>query len=93
MIYACATFFGSVCVFFPGVFLHSRVTEACPVTTKDLIMRVNVKTTTTTTTTATSTRAKTLVMIPGIEHRVQDTSRTPIYLIRSFLFFHHVYGF
>ena len=37
-------------VFFPGVFLSSRVTGACPVTT-DLIMRVNVRTTTTTTTT------------------------------------------
>ena len=36
-----------VCVF-PGVFLSSRVTGACPVTT-DLIMRVNVRTTTTTT--------------------------------------------
>ncbi len=35
-------------VFFPGVFLSSRVTGACPVTT-DLIMRVNVRTTTTTT--------------------------------------------
>ena len=34
-----------VCVF-PGVFLSSRVTEACPATT-DLIMRVNVRTTTT----------------------------------------------
>ena len=33
--------------FFPGVFLGSRVTGACPVTT-DLIMRVNVRTTTTT---------------------------------------------
>ena len=33
-------------VFFPGVFLSSRVTGACPVTT-DLIMRVNVRTTTT----------------------------------------------
>ena len=30
-------------VFFPGVFLSSRVTGACPVTT-DLIMRVNVRT-------------------------------------------------
>ena len=38
-----------VCVFFPGVFLSSRVTGACPVTT-ELIMRVNVRTTTTTTT-------------------------------------------
>ena len=37
-----------LCVFFPGVFLSSRVTGACPVTT-DLIMRVNVRTTTTTT--------------------------------------------
>ena len=37
-----------VCVF-PGVFLSSRVTGACPVTT-DLIMRLNVRTTTTTTT-------------------------------------------
>ena len=35
-----------VCVFFPRVFLSSRVTGACPVTT-DLIMRVNVRTTTT----------------------------------------------
>ena len=34
-------------VFFPGVFLGSRVTGACPVTT-DLTMRVNVRTTTTT---------------------------------------------
>ena len=32
-------------VFFPGVFLHSRVTGAGPVTT-DLILRVNVRTTT-----------------------------------------------
>ena len=36
-----------LCVFFPGGFLSSRVTGACPVTT-DLIMRVNVRTTTTT---------------------------------------------
>ena len=36
-------------VFFPGVFLSSRVTGACPVTT-DFIMRVNVRTTITTTT-------------------------------------------
>ena len=36
-------------VFFPRVFLSSRVTGACPATT-DLIMRVNVRTTTTTTT-------------------------------------------
>ena len=35
-------------VFFPGVFLSSGVTGACPGTT-DLIMRVNVRTTTTTT--------------------------------------------
>ena len=34
-------------VFFPRLFLSSRVTGACPVTT-DLIMRVNVRTTTTT---------------------------------------------
>ena len=34
-------------VFFPRVFLSSRVTGACAVTT-DLIMRVNVRTTTTT---------------------------------------------
>ena len=46
-IYACTTF--GLFVFFPGVFLSSRVTGACPVTT-DLIMRVNVRTTTTTTT-------------------------------------------
>ena len=39
--------------FLPGVFLSSRVTGACPVTT-DLVMRVNVRTTTTTTTTTTT---------------------------------------
>ena len=33
--------------FFPGVFLSSRVTGACPVTT-DLIMRVNMRATTAT---------------------------------------------
>ena len=47
MIYASTTF-GFVRLFFHGVFLHSRVTGACPVTT-DLIMRVNVRTATTTT--------------------------------------------
>ena len=45
-IHACTTF--GLFVLFPGVFLSSRVTGACPVTT-DLIMRVNVRTTTTTT--------------------------------------------
>ena len=50
VIHACSTL-GCVC-FLPGVFLSSRVTGACPVTT-DLIMRVNVRTTTTTTTTTT----------------------------------------
>ena len=35
-----------LCVLFPGVFLSSRVTGACPVTT-DLIIRVNVRKTTT----------------------------------------------
>ena len=34
-------------VFFPGVFLSSGVTGACPVTTDLLIMRDNVRTTTT----------------------------------------------
>ena len=34
-----------LCVFFPGVFLISRVSGACPVTT-DFIMRVNVRRTT-----------------------------------------------
>ena len=43
----CVYYLG-LCVFFPGVFLSSRVTGACPATT-DLIMRVNVRTTTTTT--------------------------------------------
>ena len=43
VIYARTTF--GLC-FFPGVFLSSRVSGACPVTT-DLIMRVNVRTTTT----------------------------------------------
>ena len=47
VLYACTDF--GLC-FFPGVFLSSRVTGACPVTT-DLIMRVNVRTTTTTTAT------------------------------------------
>ena len=40
-------------LFFPGVFLSSRVTGACPVTT-DLTMRVNVRTAPTTTTTTTT---------------------------------------
>ena len=44
VICACTTLF--LFVFFPGVFLSSGVTGACPVTT-DLIMRVNVRTTTT----------------------------------------------
>ena len=39
-------YFLGLFVFFPRVFLSSRVTGACPVTT-DLIMRVNVRTTTT----------------------------------------------
>ena len=43
VIYACTTS-GCLC-FFPGVFLSSRVTGSCRVTT-DLIMRVNVRTTT-----------------------------------------------
>ena len=42
--HACTTF--GLCLF-PGVFLSSRVTGACPVTT-DLIMRFDVRTTTTT---------------------------------------------
>ena len=41
----CVCHFG-LFVFFPEVFLSSRVTGACPVTT-GLIMRVNVRTTTT----------------------------------------------
>ena len=49
--YTCATF--GLVVFFRGVFLSSRVTGACAVTT-DLIMRVNVTTTATTTTTTTT---------------------------------------
>ena len=32
-------------VVFPGVFLSSRVTGACRVTTEDLVIRVNVRTT------------------------------------------------
>ena len=43
-------------VFFSKVFLSSRVTGACPVTT-DVIMRINVRTATTTTTTTTTTTA------------------------------------
>ena len=49
----CVYFLRFVCFFPMGVFLSSRVTGACPVTT-DLIMRVNVRTTTTTTTTTTT---------------------------------------
>ena len=40
IVYACTTF---VFVVLHGLFLSSRVTGACPVTT-DLIMRVNVRT-------------------------------------------------
>ena len=50
-------------VFFPGVFLSSRVTGACPVTT-DLIVRVNVRTPTTTTTTTTDMNMLTLLITP-----------------------------
>ena len=57
-LYACTTL-GFVCVFFPGVFLHFRVTGACPVTT-DLIMRVNVRATTTIKTTTTTTTTTTV---------------------------------
>ena len=46
--------FRYVCVF-PGLFLHSRVTGACSLTT-DFIMRLNVRTKTTTTTTTTRQR-------------------------------------
>ena len=42
----CTTTFGLL-YFFVGVFFHSRMTGACPLTT-DLIMRVDVRTTTTT---------------------------------------------
>ena len=42
----CVYHFWFVWVFSFGVFLNSRVTGACPVTT-DLITRVNVRTTTT----------------------------------------------
>ena len=58
--------------FFPGVFLSSRVTGACPVTT-DLIMRVNVRTTTTATTTTTTTTtpaACTLLLLPVVCSRL-----------------------
>ena len=44
MIYVCTTY--GLFVFFPSVFLSSRVAGACPVTT-DLIMRVDVRPTTT----------------------------------------------
>ena len=58
------------------VFLSSRVTGACPVTT-DLIMRVNVRTTTTTTTTTT---------IPGIYLVVPQASvQTVLFFFFSFL--------
>ena len=36
----------SYCTFFSGVFFHSRVTGACPVTTDLIIMRVNLRTAT-----------------------------------------------
>ena len=54
-----------LCVFFPGVFLGSRVTGACPVTT-DLIMRVSVRTTTTTT-----------KGTPGLMAYIKDTAGIP----------------
>ena len=61
-----------LCVFFPGVFLSSRVTGACPVTT-DLIMRVNVRTTTpTTTTTATTATTSTTTIIDHVACVVLD---------------------
>ena len=44
VVYACTTCGLIVC--FPELFLNSRVTGACPVTT-DLIIRVNVRTITT----------------------------------------------
>ena len=42
--------FRFVCAFFPGVFLSSRVTGACPVTTDLTMLLVDVRTTTTTAT-------------------------------------------
>ena len=54
-----------LCVFFPGVFLSSRLTGACLVTT-DLIMRVNVRTTTATTTSPVTPVAYQVILEPGI---------------------------
>ena len=53
--YVCTTF--GLFVFVRGVFLHSRVTGAFPVTT-DLIMQVDVRTTTTTKITTTTTNVQ-----------------------------------
>ena len=50
-------------VFFPGVFLSSRVTGACPLTTD--LMRVYVRTTTTTTTTTTNKQKIEFVHLGG----------------------------
>ena len=63
--YACTNF--GWYVFFPGVFLSSRVTGACPVTT-DLIIRVNVRKTTSDAvpiTTHTHVRRKSISIPPG----------------------------
>ena len=54
--------------FFLGVFLHSRVTGACPVTT-DLIMRVNVRTTT-------GTRTGTLGLLLDIDRTLDGSQPT-----------------
>ena len=72
--YACTTF-GLCC--FPGVFLSSRVTGACPVTT-DLIMRVNVRTTTTTTAAAAAERV--VIQL----HRLRTRYQVCIYTSTSY---------
>ena len=61
-------------VFFPGAFLSSRVTGACPVTT-DSIMRVNVRTTTTTKTTTRTYVIRTRKKIRGPESVISIVAR------------------
>ena len=72
------TTFGFVCVFFRGVFLHSRVTGACPVTT-DLIMRVNVRTPTTGTYVSIASENR----LPGAPHATPK--RLPRILLEEYI--------
>ena len=70
-------------VFPPKVFLSSRVTGACPVTTDFIILRVNVRTTTATTTTTTTTTYTLYVSKMNNKHgsRVYSTHITKTLLV------------